>query len=282
MVSPSSRRKLARKAVQEKSISIRLSCETFGISSSCYHYVARHSEENDRIADWLIRLTVNQRDWGFGLCFLYLRNVKGFTWNHKRVYRIYRQLELNLRIRPKKRIVREKPEPLAEPEALNHVWSMDFMADELSNGKSIRLLNIMDDYNREGLGIEIDFSLPSQRVIRTLEQIMEWRGKPGVLRCDNGPEYTSHAFLNWAMKQDIRIEHIQPGRPQQNAYIERFNRTVRTSWLNQYVFDGLDEVQDYATRWLWFYNNERPNMAIGGIPPNYKARTALTSTSESD
>ena len=213
--------------------------------------------------------------------FLFLRNVKGFTWNHKRVYRIYRQLELHLRIRPKKRIVREKPEPLSEPEALNHVWSMDFMQDELSNGKRIRLLNIMDDYNREGLGIEIDFSLPSQRVIRALEQIMEWRGKPNVLRCDNGPEYTSHAFLSWATKQAIRIEHIQPGRPQQNAYIERFNRTVRTGWLNQYVFDDIDEVQNYATRWLWFYNNERPNMTIGSIPPNYKTKNNLTSTSES-
>jgi putative transposase len=280
VVSPSSRRALARKAVQEKSISIRFSCETFGISQSGYRYLAKHSEGNEQIADWLVRLTSSQRSWGFGLCFLYLRNVKGFTWNHKRVYRIYRQLELNLRIKPKKRLVREKPAPLAEPQALNHIWSMDFMQDQLSNGKSIRLLNIMDDYNREGPGMEIDFSLPSQRVIRSLEQIMEWRGKPHTLRCDNGPEYISHAFLGWAEKCGIRIEHIQPGCPQQNAYVERYNRTVR-EWLNQYAFDSLDEIQDYATQWLWFYNNDRPNTASGGFPPSYKRKTVLTSTSAS-
>lgn len=100
-------------------------------------------------------------DWDFGLCFLHLRNVKGFGWNHKRVYRIYRQLELNLRIKPKKRLVRERPEPLTVPEAINYVWSMDFMHDQLSDGRSFRLFNVLDDFNREGLGIEVDLSLPA-------------------------------------------------------------------------------------------------------------------------
>ena len=117
----------------------------------------------------VLRLTACHKRWGFGLCFLYLRNVKGFGWNHKRVYRIYRELELNLRIKPRKRLKREKPEPLAVPERPNDTWSMDFMADQLTNGRSFRTFNGLDDFNREGLEIEVDVSLPSERVTRALE-----------------------------------------------------------------------------------------------------------------
>lgn len=195
MVRPSQRREMARTAVEGGRTSIRHACQTFEVSETCYRYQAKACEENARIADWLVRLTTTYRDWGFGLCFLHLRNVKGFRWNHKRVYRIYRELELNLRIKPKKRLVRDKPEPLAVPEAINQVWSMDFMHDQLSDGRSFRLFNVLDDFNREGLGIEVDLSLPSSRVIRSLEQIIEWRGKPRVIRCDNGPEYISGALL---------------------------------------------------------------------------------------
>ena len=259
--------------MEERGLSIRLACEAFGLSESGYRYQPKLNAENRRIAEWLTRLTGNQRNWGFGLCFLYLRNVKGFSWNHKRVYRIYRELELNLRIKPKKRMVRTKPEALAVPECVNQVWSMDFMHDQLQDGRTFRLFNVIDDFNREGLGIEVDFSLPSERVIRSLEQIMVWRGKPSTLRCDNGPEYLSAMIINWAVMKGIRIQYIQPGKPQQNAYVERFNRTVRYDWLAQYLFESLSEVQEYATKWLWTYNHERPNMALGGITP--KQRLAM-------
>ena len=167
---------MARWAVTNKAISIRHACATFQVSETCYRYQAKAEPENALIAEWLVRLTSTYRNWGFGLCFLYLRNVKGFGWNHKRVYRIYRELELNLRIKPKKRLVRQQPEPLTVPRDINEVWSMDFMHDQLSDGRSFRLFNVLDDYNREGLGIEVDLSLPSSRVIRSLEQIIEWRG----------------------------------------------------------------------------------------------------------
>lgn len=124
-------------------------------------------------------------------------------------------------------------------------WSMDFMADRLGHsqrmhafacramdGRAFRLLNVLDDFNREGLGIEVDFSLPAERVIRSLNRIIEWRGKPETIRVDNGPEYISGKLLEWAEKQGISIQHIQPGKPQQNAYIERYNRTVRHEWLD--------------------------------------------------
>lgn len=264
---PSQRRELAAAVVDAGRTSIRHACVTFDVSETAYRYLPRRRDEDALIADWLVRLTTAFRDWGFGLCFLHLRNVKGFAWNHKRVYRIYRELELNLRIKPKKRLAREVPQPLSVPVAINEVWSMDFMHDALSDGRGYRLFNVLDDFNRQGLGIEVDFSLPSVRVIRALDQIIEWRGKPRVIRCDNGPEYISHALLAWAEKRQIRIEHIQPGKPQQNAYVERYNRTVRYGWLNQYAFETIEPVQEMATRWLWTYNHERPNMALGGITP---------------
>ncbi len=261
-------------AVTRHGVSIALACRTFQISETCYRYSPVLSDENEEIADWLERLTANKRSWGFGLCFLYLRNVQGYGWNHKRVYRIYCQLELNLRIKPKKRLKRDKPEPLAVPEVPNDTWSMDFMADQLADGRSIRTLNVLDDFNREGLCIEVDFSLPAERVVRSLNQIIEWRGKPQAIRVDNGPEYISGTLMEWAEKQGVRLEHIQPGKPQQNAYIERYNRTVRGEWLSQYIFETIEEAQDQATEWLWTYNNERPNMGIGGITPAMKLKTA--------
>jgi putative transposase len=258
--------------VREKSVSIRVACWLFSISETCYRYQLKLNNENATIADWLLRLTQNNRNWGFGLCFLYLRNVKGFKWNHKRVYRIYRDLELNLRIKPKKRLIREKPDSLSVPQSINECWSMDFMHDQLQSGRSYRLFNVIDDFNREGLVIEVDFSLPAERVIRALDQVIEWRGKPLHIRCDNGPEYISHLLAQWAEKHKITLLFIQPGNPQQNAYVERYNRTVRYDWLNQYLFCTIEEVQDMATKWLWSYNNERPNTAIGGIPPRQKLK----------
>jgi putative transposase len=265
---------MAQRCVAEKSISIRLACATFRVSETCYRYGAKLSDENAEIADRLLKITHHQRNWGFGLCFLFLRNVKGFKWNHKRVYRIYRELELNLRIKPKRRLVRETPQPLAVPKAINTMWSMDFMHDRLQDGRAIRLFNVIDDYNREGLAIEVDFSLPGERVIRTLERIIEWRGTPKSIRCDNGPEYICEALKTWAKRSHINIEYIQPGNPQQNAYIERYNRTVRYDWLNQYLFETIGEVQEFATKWLWTYNNRRPNMGLGGLTPAQKLAIA--------
>jgi putative transposase len=258
---------MAVAAVTQRGISVALACRTFDVSETCYRYSRKLDCDNERIADLLIGLTQARRTWGFGLCFLYLRNVKGHGWNHKRVYRIYRELELNMRIKPKKRLKREKPEALAVPLQPNTVWSMDFMADRLADMRAFRLLNVVDDFNREGLGIEVDFSLPAERVTRTLDRIVEWRGCPGAIRIDNGPEYVSESLRQWASDRGIVLQYIQPGKPQQNAYIERYNRTVRHEWLDQYMFATIEEVQDYATGWLWTYNNDRPNMGLGGITP---------------
>ena len=248
-------------------VSIRFACRTFLVSETCYRYSSKLSDGNAEIANWLIQLTEAETDWGFGLCFNYLRNVMHKKWNHKRVYRIYCELSLNLRIRPKRRLKRAKPEPLKEPIKSNQVWSIDFMHDQLEDGRSYRLFNVIDDYKREGLAIEVGFSLPTQRVIRALEQLLEYRNVPEVIRCDNGPEFVSHAFTEWAKKRRIKIEYIQPGKPQQNAYIERHNRTIRYSWLSKHLFESIEEVQNVAKKWLLFYNHERPHKANGGKPP---------------
>lgn len=124
------------------------------------------------------------------------------------------------------------------------------MHDQLADGRSIRLFNVIDDLNREALGIEIDFSLPSERVFRALKQIIAWRGKPQTIRCDNGREYLSSAIMEWASRWDIKLEYIQPGKPQQNVYVERLNRTVRYEWLSQYHWEDLDQVQHAATQWM--------------------------------
>lgn len=267
MVKPSRRKEMAQQAVAACGVSIRLACVAFRISESCYRYQAILDDENAEIADWLIKLTQEQSDWGFGQCFQFLRNVENKPWNHKRVYRIYCELALNLRIKPRRRLKRHLPEPLKVPIKPNQVWSMDFMHDQLSDGRKFRVFNVIDDYRREGLAIEAGFSLPIQRVVRALDQLLEWRDRPKAIRCDNGPEFISHEFVRWAKGRGIRIEYIQPGKPQQNAYIERANRIIRYSLLGRHLFDSLEEVQEHATQWLWFYNHRRPHKANGGKPP---------------
>ena len=181
-------------------LKVALACRAFGVSETCFRYSPKLQNENEEIADLLVGLTNAKKTWGFGLCFLYLRNVQGRVWNHKRVYLIYCEQELNLRVKPRKRLKRDKPDALAVPKRPNLVWSMDFMADRLGDGRAFRLLNVFDDFNREGPGIEVDFSLPAERVIRSLDRIIEWRGKPGTMRVDNGPEYISGKLLEWAEK----------------------------------------------------------------------------------
>jgi putative transposase len=141
--------------------------------------------------------------------------------------------------------------------------------------------------NREGLGIEVDFSLPAERVIRSLNRIIEWRGRPAVIRVDNGPEYVGGKLMEWALKHGVALQHIQPGKPQQNACVERYNRTVRHEWLDQCITEILEplgdcmqspagqrDAQHFATQWLWTCNHERPNMGIGGITPARKLNAA--------
>ncbi len=155
---------------------MRLACQIFTVSETCYCYEAKRNADNEQIANWLLRLTDNHRNWGFGLCYLCLRNVKGFVWNHKRAYRIYNE-PAQPTDQAQKTIKPRKTRALTASEEINQVWSMDFMRDQLSDGRTFRVLNVIDDYNREVLGIDIDFSLASERVVRALKQIIKWCGR---------------------------------------------------------------------------------------------------------
>lgn len=273
MTRPAQRRELAEKAVATKGVSIALACRALGVSETCFRYSPKRDDEKERIADLLVGLTNVHKTWGFGLCFLHLRNVKGHVRNHKRVHRIYCELELNLRIKPRRRLKREKPERLAVPEAPNLVWSMDFMADRLVDGRQFRLLNVLDDFNREGLGIEVDFPLPAERVVRSLNQIIEWRGKPLAIRVDNGTEFTSSAVLAFAQKVKLDWRYIAPGKPTQNAFAESFQGRIRDECLKEHLFFSLKLARAVVAGWVHDFNTERPHSAIGYMTPVAYAAT---------
>ena len=182
---------------------------------------------------------------------------------------------LNMRTKPKKRLPIRHPKPLVVPEAANICWSLDFMSDSLESGRAFRTLNIIDDFNREALWIEVDTSLPADRVIRVLEMLALWRGYPQQLRIDNGLELISHKLAAWAEEHKVELAFIQPGKPAQNAYIERFNRTYREDVLDAYLFSTIQEVQAITDDWLEEYNAIRPHAALGGVPPYQYAAKLL-------
>jgi len=176
-------------------------------------------------------------------------------------------MKLNIRRRAKKRLPERIKQPLMIPTTPNQMWSIDFMSDSLVDGRKFRLLNIIDDFNRESLAIEVDTSLPSLRVIRVLNRLIEQRGKPVNIRTDNGHEFISHKLQQWCEDQQITLQYIQPGRPMQNAYIERKNGSMRRELLNAYLFYNLSEVRAMSEQWRNDYNTERPHKSLGYLSP---------------
>lgn len=178
-------------------------------------------------------------------------------------------MKLNIRRRAKRRLPERVKQPLIIPAAPNQTWSIDFMSDRLVDGRKFRLLNVIDDFNRESLAIEVDTSLPSLRVIRVLEKLIAERGCPATIRCDNGPEFISHKLEEWCNNESrkITLQFIEPGRPMQNAYIERKNGSMRRELLNAYLFYSLAEVRDMSEEWRSDYNTERSHKSLGYLSP---------------
>lgn len=246
-------------------MSTRSACRAVGIGRTVYHYqpdIAR----DEPVIFALQELAEKYPRYGFGKMFPILRR-RGFKWNHKRVHRIYCDLKLNMRRKGKKRLPSRNPEPLSVPASLNQCWSIDFMSDSLWSGRKFRTFNVTDDFNREALAVEIDLNLPAQRIIRVLDRIAAWRGYPAKLRMDNGPELTSVKLAEWAEEHSIQLDFIKPGKPTQNSFIERFNRTYREEVLNAYVFKTLSEVREITENWLVEYNEERPHESLGNLTP---------------
>ena len=262
-------------------MSVSQACKIVGISrSSWYRPIQNQQERDEAVIEVLNKVVSKHRRWGFWKCYNWMRN-QGMKWNHKRVHRIYCALGLNLPRRTKKRIPNRTKQTLEVAARADVMWSMDFMHDTLYGGRKFRTLNVLDEGVREALAIEVDTSLPAERVVRVLEQLKERRGLPKQIRVDNGPEFISQTLVLWAEENGVKLHHIQPGKPTQNAYIERFNRTFRNEVLDAYMFDDLDEVRDQAWEWMINYNEQRPHDALGKIPPTiYRKKMEQISTLE--
>ena len=201
-----------------------------------------------------------------------IRN-EGIKWNHKRIERVYKTMGLNKRKRTRKRVPARVKQPLVVPAAPNETWSMDFMHDTLMNGRKFRVLNIIDDFNREALKIEPYFSISSQRVIAILERVLLEKGKPKAIRVDNGPEFISSAMHEWCIDKSIRLQFIQPGKPMQNGYVDRFNRSFRQDVLDTNLFANLMQVKLASDEFEEDYNFHRPHESLGNLSPvNYRMK----------
>ena len=241
-------------------MSTRVACRVLSIHRSVARY--RPDPTRDRVViEALLPLVERYPRYGFRKLFRLLKKA-GQPWNHKRVHRIYCQLGLNHRRKGKLRLPNRDPQPLDIPAVLNDSWSMDFVSDSLWSGRRFRTFNLVDDCSREALAIEIDHSLPAERVVRVLDAVAQRRGYPRQLRSDNGPEFLSLALAQWAEDHGVHLEFIQPGKPVQNALIERFNRTYREEVLNFHVFDSLRQVRRITGAWLWTTNEERPHQGL--------------------
>jgi putative transposase len=251
--------------MQQHQISQRQACKAVNLAQSTMRYKPRVKDDQPVITQ-LQELVDKHPAIGFWQSYYRIRR-NGFEWNHKRIYRVYTDLKLNVRRRYRRRLPARIKEPLMQPNAINETWSVDFMSDTLWDGRRYRLLNIVDDFNREVLHIEADTSLPTTRLIRTLEYLKEFRGLPKVMRVDNGPEFISCKLDLWCKQHQIQLLFIQPGKPTQNSYVERCNGNIRRELLNAYVFNSLDEVREMAEDWRADYNSSRPHASLGYVPP---------------
>jgi len=248
----------------EVELSQRRACGLMGLVRGTCRYRRRRVEDR-RLRTRLRELAEVRRRFGYRRLQVLLQR-EGWQVNHKRVYRLYVEEKLSLRRKRgrKRSTVRQ---PLAEAIAANQVWSVDFMTDALSSGRRFRMLNIVDDYTRECLAIEVDTSLGGARVVRVLEELKKQRGLPQQIRSDNGPEFVSRAVDQWAYEQGLRWHTIQPGRPMENGYVESFNGRFRDECLNENWFTDLADAREKIGEWKQDYNQARPHSALGYRTP---------------
>lgn len=253
--------------------SVRRKCVVLGFRRQSYYKRKgghRPEELDYDIADLLHQITQRFICWGFWMVFHYLRN-QGHPWNHKKVYRIWKEEELHLRLPPKRPKIRRVYQDLLAPDYLNQGWAVDFLSDWVvgPEGEKVRIVNIVDECSRKALWTEAYSSISAKTLIEVLDKVVQWRGKPQYIRCDNGPEFISHKLEAWAKDNGIALRFIQPGKPSQNGIIERLNGTLRKECLNLEWFESIDILNEKIQDWWKIYNSIRPHSSIGYKTPDH-------------
>jgi len=264
VIGPCQKRSIATELVEERSISIVRACNIMELDRSMFYYTS--ARDDSAVEEKLRWYAEHYPARGFPEYFKRIRK-EGLKWNHKRVRRVYLKLGMNRRIKTKRRVSNSERHLLLQPLYPNITWSIDFMEDKLTNGRRFRTLNIIDDYNREALNIVVDYSFPSDKVVETIEQIIEWRGQPEEIRSDNGTEFTAKAFEGFCGKLGIRHLKSSKGKPMQNGYIERFNRTYREDVLNMHLFENIHQVKDLTEKFTEDYNLKHPHDGLADMTP---------------
>lgn len=260
----------------ERPNDIGRACRLLGTSRSSIGYCSK--KDDSTLVEKLQKLVVEHPREGFWKCYGRIRN-EGVKVNHKRLHRVYSKLGLPLRRKHKKRLPSRTKDPLIVPSSFTHTWSIDFMSDALEGGRKFRTFNVIDDFNREVLFIEVDYSLKSSRVIWVLRHLVNRYGKPKIIRMDNGPELIADLTKQWSLANEIEFKYIQPGKPMQNGYIERFNGSFRDGVLDSYIFNTIEEVREQTEIWVNDYNYFRPHDSLGGLPPvKYREMTKQIKT----
>ena len=257
--------------VEEHQLSERRACSLVGLSRDSYRNPPQPDQLTRDLGERIVDIAHVRRRFGYRRIHDLLRSEFPGV-NHKRVYRLYKNA--NLAVRRRKKVKRPPNErlPLQIARKVNDVWSMDFVSDSLSNGRRIKCLTVADDFSHECIDIAVDFGISGQYVTRLLDQAAIFRGYPVAVRTDNGPEFTSRAFLAWTTLHGIRHILIQPGRPMQNGYIESFNGKFRDECLNEQWFQSLPQARDCIAEWRKDYNEVRPHSSLGRIPPSQFAQ----------
>jgi len=264
MVSPAARREGADFLIEEFGVSQRRACRVLDLCLATFRYRSRKGD-GGVIRRRMRELAEERPRFGYRRLHVMLRR-EGFRVNHKRVYRLYRLDGLMLRRKKRKRVSRNRvPMPLSTRP--NEQWSMDFLSDQLADGRRLRVFAVIDQYSRESLAIEAGTSFPGSAVVLVLERIAQERGYPKSIVSDNGPEFVGRALDAWAYEHKVSLDFIQPGKPTQNAFAESFNGKFRDECLNQHWFLSMKEARGIFEDWRLYYNDVRPHSSLGDLTP---------------